>query len=155
MRRRIFLCLAVGLIGMMSLNVHAQFGSKLTQEDIDTHGTRVFDEPDVEKMFRIVKETLLGMDYEIDLENAGKGMIKTKRKVIGGTHSTSTSTQLNYRQYYAYVTEASDGKTKVVFVPKIFIGEADLTDRRVWVLKGAGGEYKLWENLFTAIEERL
>jgi hypothetical protein len=156
MKKRIFLFLVTGLLIMMTVNVHAQFGRKLTQADIDTYGTKAFDEPDMEKMFRIVKEVLLGMDYQIELENFDKGLIKTKRKIIGGTGSyNAAQVRLNYRQYYAYVSETSDGKIKVAFAPKIFIGEADVSTKSIWVLRGAGGEYKLWENLFASIEERL
>ena len=131
---------------------------KLTQSDIDSYGTKIF-EGEKEKVFNVVKEVLLSQDFEIELENFEKGLIKTKRKVIGQTGvATSMSTaqyRLNYRQYYAYITETPDGKTKVVFSPKIYIGDADVTDGKIWMLKGAGGEYKLWENLFNNIEERL
>jgi hypothetical protein len=157
MKKSSILILMVCLMGALMTDAHAQ--RKLTQLDIDTYGTKIFDESDQEKMFKVVKDVLLGMNFEIELENPEKGLIKTKRKIIGqtgvATSQSSAQFQLNYRQYYAYVSEAPEGKVKVVFVPKIYIGDADLTDRRVWVLKGAAGEYKLWENLFNNIAERL
>jgi hypothetical protein len=157
MKKSSILILMVCLMGVLMTDAHAQ--KKLTQEDIDTYGTKIFDEPDQEKMFKVVKEVLLAMDFEIELENPAKGLIKTKRKVIGetgiATGQSSAQFRLNYRQYYAYISEAPEGKVKVVFMPRIYIGDADLTDKKVWVLKGAAGEYKLWENLFNNIAERL
>jgi hypothetical protein len=143
-------------VGVSMSDAFAQ--KKLTQTEIDSYGTKIFDE-DKEKVFNAVRDVLLSQNYEFELENFEKGLIKTKRKIIGqtgvATSMTSAQYQLNYRQYYVYITETLEGKTKVVFSPKIYIGEADVTDRKVWVLKGAGGEYKLWENLFKNIEERL
>ena len=152
-------------VGVFMSDAFAQ--KKLTQNDIDSYGTKIFDE-DKEKVFNAVRDVLLSQNYEFELENHEKGLIKTKQKIIGqtgvatsmtsagvATSMTSAQYQLNYRQYYAYITETPEGKTKVVFSPKIYIGEADVTDRKVWVLKGAGGEYKLWENLFKNVEERL
>ena len=155
--KKLFLSISLLLfVGVFMSDAFAQ--KKLTQNDIDVYGTKIFDE-EKEKVFNAVKDVLLSQNFEIEIENFEKGLIKTKRKVIGQTGvATSMSTaqyRLNYRQYYAYITETPDGKTKVVFSPKIYIGDADATEGKIWVLKGAGGEYKLWENLFKNVEERL
>jgi hypothetical protein len=134
---------------------------KMTQKEIDSYGTKFFDESK-EKVFNAVKDVLISQNFQIELENFEKGLIKTKLKVIGQTGTAvgygnvaTAQYRLNYRQYYADITETPDGKIKVVFSPRIYVGDADYTDKKVWVLKGAAGEYKLWENLFKNIEERL
>jgi len=150
--------LSITLLLFVGVFMSDVFAAKLTQKDIDSYGTKIFT-GDKEKVFNVVKNVLISQDFEIELENFEKGLIKTKRKVIGqsgySTGMGSAQYRLNYRQYYAYITEIPDGKIKVVLSPKIYIGDADVTDLNIWVLKGAGGEYKLWENLFNNIEERL
>ena len=150
-------------VGISTPDAFAQ--KKLTQKEIDSYGTKIFD-GDKEKVFNAVKDVLISQNFEIELENFEKGLIKTKLKVIGQTGTTTavgygnmaaaqSQYRLNYRQYYANITETSDEKIKVVFSPKIYIGDADYTDKKVWAFKGVAGEYKLWENLFKNIEERL
>lgn len=147
------------IIGFVMSNVYGQ--KKLKQEDIDEYGTKVF-ETTKEKVFPVIKEVLANNNFEVDLEKYETGLIKTKKKEIGvsgaaqhGVNQSTAQFRKNYRQYYVMVEEVGEGETKVVFTPKIFIGDADYTEQKVWVLKGPAGEYKLWENLFNEISERL
>jgi tRNA/tmRNA/rRNA uracil-C5-methylase (TrmA/RlmC/RlmD family) len=147
------------IITFLSSNAYAQ--KKLKQDHIDEYGTKVFD-VSKEKVFPVIKEVLANNNFKIELEKYEKGLIKTSKKEIGVTgaaqHGVNQSTaqfRKNYRQYYVTFEEVGEGKTKVVFTPKVFIGDADYSEQRVWVLKGQAGEYKLWENLFNEIDERL
>lgn len=153
--------LITAILGFLFLSSHLFAQKKLTPEVINEFGTKIFSSGQ-DTIFPIVKAVLLSHDYVIDVENAKKGIIKTKRKDIGasgnasyGINSSSAQIRSNYRQYIVTIEEKEKGKTKVVFVPKIFIGDADVSEERVWVLKGAAGEYKLWEVLFKDIEDRL
>ncbi len=159
MKTRISFIAAILGVSFLTANLYAQ--KRLTQEIINEFGTKTFN-ADKDSIFRIVKAVLISHDYAIDIENAKKGLIKTKKKDIGasgnasyGLNSSSAQIRSNYRQYNVTIEEIEKGKTKVVFVPKIYIGEADVSEEKIWVFKGLGGEYKLWETLFKEIEERL
>lgn len=149
--------LIVALILSISLTSFAQ-GRKLKQKHIDEYGTKVFNY-EKDKVFPIILEVLKNNDFEIELERKEKGLIKTKRKNISttgvGTSNNTAQFTSNYRQYIVTIVESNQNETKVILKPRIFIGDADLTDRAVWVLNGPAGEIKLWERLFSEIDERI
>ncbi len=142
---------------VLSLTTMVYGQKKLDQKTIDEFGTKTFDKS-IEDLFPIIKMVLTNNEYIIELENLEKGKIKTKKKALGETGiSTGNGTaqfNRNYRQYIVQLESITPTQTKVVFTPKVWIGEADVSEKKVWVLKGPGGEIKLWENMFTAIEER-
>jgi len=154
----VFLSLILWFTGS-SVQLLAQ--KRLTPEVVGEFGTRIFNH-DKDSVFRAVKAVLISHDYLIDIENPAKGIIKTRKKDIGasgsatyGINSSSSQIRSNYRQYNVMVEELEKGKIKVVIVPKIFVGDADLSDEKVWVLKGPAGEIRLWETLFKEISEML
>ncbi|KAF2518727.1 hypothetical protein E0W68_08210 [Flavobacterium salilacus subsp. salilacus] len=140
---------------LLTTSVFAQ--KKMTQKVIDEYGTKIFEAPK-EQIFSLVKKVLESNNYEIDYENLEKGKIITKKKVIGESGFAGVGTaqfRTNYRQYTAVFESLSPNRTKVVLIPKIWIGEADVSEDRIWVLKGSAGEIKLWQNIFNNIQERL
>ena len=150
------------ILGLIVLSPSA-FGKKLKQEHIDEYGTKVFNTTK-EKMFEIVKEVLANHEFDIELEKYEKGLIKTKRKDVGTTgvaehnpygNQSTAQFRTNYRQYIVTIEETEDNKIKVVFTPKFYIGDADVSEKNIWALKGPAGEIKIWEGLFNDIEERL
>ena len=130
-------------------NSFAQFGKKLTPEIITEFGTKEFSESK-KKLFPIIKGVLETQGYEISIENLEKGIMKTKRKIIG-VQDTGSGT---FRAYVVNIEETGN-TAKVVFTPKIFIGDADISEKKVWALKGVAGEEQLWKNLFKDIEDAL
>lgn len=141
---------------MLTTLVYGQ--KKLDQKTINEFGTKTFDKSK-EELFPIIKKVLTNNQYEIELENLEKGKIKTKKKPLGetgvSTGNGSAQFNRNYRQYSIQLESVTPTQTKVVLTPKVWIGEADVSDQKVWVLKGPAGEIKLWENIFTSIEEQL
>lgn len=131
---------------------------KMTKEIINEYGTKVFNAPKAE-VFQTLKNVLESNDYQIDFENIEKGKIVTKKKVLGAsamrTDIGTAQITRNYRLYSVVVESIDTNKTKVVLTPKVFIGEGDVSDEKVWIIKGNTGEIKLWENIFNSIQERL
>jgi hypothetical protein len=145
----------------LSTSTFAQFGKKMKQEYIDEYGTKTFNRSK-EEIYPIIKEVLQNNGFEIELDRLEKGLIKTNKKVVGTTgnathseYSSSAQYRSNYRQYYVTINKESENEAKVVFKPKFFIGDADVSEKRIWVLNGNAGEIKIWERLFSEIEERL
>jgi hypothetical protein len=146
------------ILGMISiffpLFLHAQYmGAKMTQEIIDQYGTKTFNAPK-DSVFNALQNVLVGQGYEIAFAKPEKGEIKTKRKILSG-HGNDTRVSFYYKQYIGKVEEKEPGKTTVVLTPKVFSGETDISEKKCWVLKGASGEYKLWETLFNDLKEQL
>ena len=131
---------------------------KMTQEIIDEHGTRIFNASKTE-VYNTLKNVLESNDYQIDFENIEKGKIVTKKKILGAsamrTDIGTAQIARNYRLYSALIESVDANKTKVVLIPKVFIGEGDVSNEKVCILKGNAGEIKLWENIFNSIQERL
>jgi hypothetical protein len=134
---------------------------KMTPELISQYGTVSF-KSSKDSVFNAVKQTLVSHGYTIDIENVDKGLIKTNRKDIGATGSATYTAyagvaqyRSNYKQYIATVELQQNGLVKVVMEPKVYVGDADYSDKKVWVIKGNAGEIKLWEDLFKDIQERL
>ena len=130
------------MVGLIICSSNA-FGKKLKQEHIDEYGTKIF-EASKDSMFAIVKEVLSNHNFEIELEKYEKGLIKTKRKDVGttgvadhNTYSQQSTAQFrsNYRQYYVTIEETDNNKVKVVFTPKFYIGDADVSEKNIWALK--------------------
>jgi hypothetical protein len=59
------------------------------------------------------------------------------------------------RQYYVDLKQGPDGQTMVIAQPRVYRGEADLSDQQVWVLEGPEGERTLWSKLFRDIGDQL
>ena len=144
---------------VLSASMYAQ--KRLTPEVINEFGTKTIN-VSRDSVFNAVKAVLISHDYVIDIENVKKGIIKTRKKDIGATgnesyglNSSTAQITTTYRQYNATIEEVEKGKTKVVLIPRIYVGDADVSEEKVWVLKGPAGEYKLWEALFKEIGERL
>lgn len=148
--------MTIALLVVASTVAFAQ--KKMTQEIIDEHGTKVFDAPKAE-IFALTKNVLESSGYEIDFENAEKGKIITKRKMIGasGVAVAPGAAQYRnaYRGYTATIESVSPERTKLVLTPKVWMGEADVSGDRVWVIKGNVGEIQLWKNFFNAMLERM
>lgn len=150
-------------IAFFSIETVATAQKKLNQDDIDQYGTKTIS-ANIDTVYAIVKQVLLSRDYIIDIDNKSKGLIKTNRKQIGsvstavyGAYSNTAVAQsrATFRQYYVNIESLGDNAVKIVFTPKIYVGDSDISDKKIWVLKGAAGEYKLWEDLFKDITDRL
>ena len=125
----------------------------LTPAEIQSHGTRSFDAPP-EKVFEATVAALKTEGYDVALAKPEKGIIKTARKLVRADAVGDTSAVAVSRQYI--ITIRSDGgKTIVEAVPKVFEGEADVSDGSVWILDGQAGEHELWNHLFTDIHDNL
>jgi hypothetical protein len=137
--------------------VLAACGAAMTPAEIQTNGTHSFNAP-MDKVFAAAKGALLTEGYEIATENPEKGVIKTKRKLVRADASmqgpgTATAVEVT-RQYIVRLT-SDGGRTQVTAEPKVFQGDADLSDGSVWALDGDQGERALWQRLFREIEDGL
>jgi hypothetical protein len=144
------------IVAFATINVSAQ--KKLDQVAIDQFGTKIFDKSK-STVFPIVRTVLKNNDFDFEFENFEKGKIKTRKKVIGTTGYAqgydAAQFRQNFRQYIVQIDSLGPQQTRVVFTPKIWIGDADVSEQKIWVFKGAAGEIKLWENLFNSILEIL
>jgi len=125
----------------------------MTPAEIHDHGTHSFDAP-VDKVFQATVGALKVEGYEVAIANEEKGTIKTDRKLVRADAVGAQSAVAVQRQYIISV-KADGNKTIVEAVPRIFRGEADLSDGAVWAMKGDAGEYALWNNLFKDIQDAL
>lgn len=144
----VMILLLVGLAGC---------GAAMTPAEIQTNGTHAFTAP-MEKVFDATQAALKAQGYEIALANRDKGLIKTNRKLVRadavGNAQAASAVEVT-RQYIVTITADPKGGSKVEVIPKVFRGEADLSDGSVWVLDGAAGERTLWGRLFKEIEDAL
>jgi hypothetical protein len=135
----------------------AMFGANLTQQELTTYGTKTLAKP-LPDTFKATIGALKVMGYQIAVEDAAKGIIKTERKVIRANaigNSTSASATNIYRQYSLKLGESEPGKTAVTATPYVFIGERNVSEDKVWVIEGPEGERQLWSSLFKEIESQL
>ena len=130
----------------------------MTPTEIAAHGTATYDAPR-SRVFTATQGALRSEGYEIATADAGKGLIKTGRKLVratayavnGGTAAVATETT---RQYVVSI-HSENGKTVVVAEPRVFVGDRDLSGDAVWDLEGPMGERKLWGQLFRDVREAL
>lgn len=132
-------------------------GALLTQQEITTYGQKTMpkSKPDT---FKATVGALRVLGYSIAVEDADKGLIKTERKVIRahavGNANAAMATNV-YRQYSLKLAEPESGKTEITATPRVFIGERDVSEDKVWVLDGPDGERTMWNSLFKEIESQL
>jgi hypothetical protein len=135
--------------------------SHLTAQEIDTYGTKKYVAPK-DKLTDDIAAVLQGMGYEVVVADPEKGLVKTSRKEIGqSTQTTGRATRgrvsarsVSTSYFRQYVVNIKDnGKAAVVRVtPKVFIGERDVSNEKVWNIDGAGGERELWQSFFGELD---
>ncbi|MDD2965747.1 MAG: hypothetical protein PHU33_17530 [Bacteroidales bacterium] len=132
-------------------------GKLMTDEIISQNGTHTF-ENNYDQVWDAVKGALVTQGYELAYENKEKGIINTAQKMLGavaqGNPYGAQSTGI-YRQYLVKIYKESANRSKVVVTPKIYQGNVDISDRKVWDIEGKNGEVELWNKLFKAVEEIL
>jgi hypothetical protein len=131
-------------------------GAMMTPTVIEQAGTQAFKAP-YEKVFTATVNALKGEGFPIAMAEPEKGLIKTGQKIIrsvavGGNH-TAVAVDVT-RQYVIHVGKAGDGIV-VSAEPRIFQGNAELTDQPIWDLDSPQGERALWKRLFRDIQEAL
>jgi hypothetical protein len=133
-------------------------GAAMTPAEIGANGTKTYEAPR-EKVMAAIQSALKAEGYGIATVNEEKGIIKTERKLVRAqaqrVGASAAIAQEITRQYIVRVSEDGDGKVKVVVEPKVFQGDADLSDGSVWQLDGAAGERTLWKRLFQEISDNL
>lgn len=133
-------------------------GKPLTNEFISQYGTRTFTAP-YEKVWKAAEGVLSMEGYEVAYADMEKGVLNTKQKLLGATgqanpYSYQVTSAGIYRQYLIKITRNGDQCT-VVLTPKVFQGNADISDKPVWMLEGEQGEKTLFEKFFREMEELL
>ena len=137
-------------------------GAYMTQQEIETNGTKSYPVPKAQ-LVESITVVLKGMGYEVVRSDPEKGVVTTARKEIGQStytagvrgRSTSSSHSMTtgyYRQYLVRIEETSAGVSRVRVTPKVFIGERDVSEDKVWNIDGRGGERELWHNIFRDLE---
>ncbi|HAQ64921.1 MAG TPA: hypothetical protein DCR43_03565 [Bacteroidales bacterium] len=130
-------------------------GKMLTTEYITQHGTRTY-EASNDQIWKAVEGVLSMQGYEIAFADQEKGIINTKQKILGAVGSANpysyqvVSTGI-YRQYLIRITHEGSHCT-VVLKPRVFQGNADISDQAVWRLDGPEGEQALFEKFFKELE---
>lgn len=153
------LCIAVGVLSAPVLVGCAGGGggALMTPEEIGSHGTHKFASSEAET-FAATIGALRTLGYIVTVANEEKGMIKTDRKPLraqayaGGGQAVAVEVT---RQYYVRLESTDASNTTVVAEPKVFIGERDVTNDKVWMLEGPEGERELWRRLFAEIQSNL
>lgn len=132
-------------------------GAALTPAEVQAHGTHRFAAPPG-RVFAATVTALKLEGYEVALSRPEEGSIKTNRKVVRadavGNQYAVTAVEIA-RQYEITVEADGDGGTKVTATPRVFVGEAEVSDQAVWQLEGPAGERTLWKRLFEEIDETL
>jgi hypothetical protein len=134
-------------------------GATMTRTEIETNGRKVLTGSQ-DQVFAACIDGLKAQGFQIALAKPEKGLIKTERRsIVGNTQgSVDASGRVNaytvvyYRQWTLNVESVGENKVQVTAEPRISQGDMDISDRKIWSLKG---EYKLWTALFTAINEAL
>lgn len=131
-------------------------GAAMTPAEVQTHGTHRFAAPPA-RVFAATVTALELEGYEVALSRPDEGRIKTNRKVVRadavGNQYAVTAVEIA-RQYEITVEKDGDG-AKVTATPRVFVGEAEVSDQAVWQLEGPAGERTLWKRLFEEVDEAL
>jgi hypothetical protein len=131
-------------------------GKPMTPVEISTHGTAQYD-ASPSKVFAATQGALKSEGYEIASADAGKGRIKTGRKLVrvnASAYGSSAVATETTRQYVVTI-HSEGGKTVVVAEPRVFVGDRDLSNDPVWDIDGPMGERQLWSQLFRDVREAL
>ncbi len=147
--KKYILFLLVG--GLLTSCVASRF---LEDDIVIQHGTKVFN-ANYEKLMNSISSVLETEGYDIANVNMDKGTIKSKQKMVGATGNGAGYAVGLYRQYTVKVTKISEDNYKVILQPRVFQGNLDISDRKVWVIDGEAGEIALWQSLFKKIKENL
>jgi len=128
----------------------------MTPEVIQQDGSHTF-AASYDKVFAATVAALKSEGFPVASADPEKGMIKTGQKLIRqvavGSEYTATATDIT-RQYVVHITRSGEG-AQVAAEPRIFQGNAELTEQPVWVLDTPEGERALWTRLFRDIGEAL
>ncbi|MFN2260940.1 MAG: outer membrane protein assembly factor BamC [Psychroflexus sp.] len=132
-------------------------GKHMTDEMIAQNGTKTY-EHSKDQVWDAVKGVLATEGYEMAYEDKDKGIINTKQKLIraaaqGNAYNNSAQSVGYYRQYLVRIEKISEDKTKVILTPKIFQGNNDISENKIWVIEGEKGEVRLWNKFFKQVDE--
>jgi hypothetical protein len=127
-------------------------GVAMTPQIIHDAGTHKFHAP-YAKVFAATETALTAEGFPIAASQPEKGMITTGQKLIGAVGGGGVAVAQT-RQYVVHVNPSGDG-TVVVAEPRIFQGNAEVTDQPVWVIEGPEGERALWQRFFRDVQENL
>ncbi len=153
------LALGAGLAGCCTMGPS---GVKMTPQVIQQDGTHQFTAP-FDKVFAATEGALKSEGFPIAQSDPDKGLIKTGPKLVravtqGDSNDVTGSYSATHveitRQYVVHLVHNGTG-TSVSAEPRIFQGNAELTDQAVWVLDTSEGERALWQRLFRDINDGL
>lgn len=149
--RNVLICTTLLLSG-------CAFGSHLTRQDIEQHGTRAFQVSN-EELFAATLAGLRSSGFDIAVERQEKGLIKTDRRVIGvvssaagGNGYATAQSTTNSWQIVASVSSGSGGRAVVALEPRLFTGEQEISKQAVW---DRAFMQQKWSELFREIEDAL
>ena len=148
---------AVALVGLsIALGTGCIFGAPMTPQVIEQSGTHVFEAP-YDKVFAATVNALKSEGYPVASMDPAKGFIKTGQKFVRtiarGGNGTAVAVDIT-RQYVIHIGKTPNGVT-LSAEPRIFQGNAELTDQPIWDLDSAQGERALWQRLFRDIQEAM
>jgi hypothetical protein len=131
-------------------------GRPLTPTEVAQNGTASFAAPHA-RVFAAAQGALKSEGYEIAIADAGKGLIKTNRKLVRAQAYGNgyTAQAIEVTRQYVLTLRDEGGRTVVVAEPRVFMGDRDLSDGSVWDIEGPMGERKLWSQLFRDMREAL
>ena len=140
-----------------SLLTSCSSGKFMTSNVISTNGTKTFN-ASYDDVWIAVKGVLATNGYGIAFEKKEKGIINTDQKLIRTTaqagNYTAQATGI-YRQYLVKIKPISDNQIKVVLTPKIYSGNVDISEKKIWVIEGNSGEILLWQKFFKDVQSLL
>jgi len=131
-------------------------GVQMTPQIIQQSGTHAFSAP-YDKVFVATVGALKSEGFPIAVSQPDTGLIKTGQKLIrtvahgGGGSAVAVDVT---RQYVVRVTKAEGGAV-VTAEPRIFQGNAELTDGAIWDIDSPEGERALWRRLFRDVQDAL
>ena len=137
-----------------SLLMSCVTGAYMSNEVISQNGTKTFN-ANYNDVWDAVKGVLATNGYQIAFENMEKGILNTNQKLIRSTaHGNSTSAQATgiYRQYLVKIKSIATDETQVVLTPKIYSGNNDISEGKIWVFDGENGEILLWQKFFKDVQ---
>ncbi len=128
-------------------------GATLTPGEIAESGTHTFSASG-KATFEAMLNALAAEGYEVAVSDEAKGIIVTKRKLVGqrahaqAAGGSAQAVGFAYSRSYEIQLAAQGDTTQVTAKPRVFENEIDISDKPVWMLDGAAGERALWKQLF-------